>query len=106
MIPNVQVTWRPNLHRLHYEELYRGLPEYVRAAPVLAMRADAVNYLRALRPGKLWVHNPLQMDRIAWVRRWIAALPLYYYYDDVDDDDISDAETVDASSASPPPFFT
>ena len=89
------VEWRPpSLPRLHYEALYRGLPEYMRAPPTVAARDEAVKYLRALRPGADWRHNPLQRDRVAWSRLWIAACPPC--------DDDSDADTVDASSAAAP----
>ena len=76
--------------QLHYERLYRGLPEYARLPPSAARRDDAVKHLRSLRPGGIWLHNALQRDRIAWMRAWISAVPCCD----------SDADTVDASSAS------
>ncbi len=86
------VEWRPPMMpRLHYEALYRGLPEYVRLAPSVLLRADAVTYLKDLHPWDAWQWNPLQRDRIMWVRMWIAAC-------NDDDENASDAETVSLQS--------
>jgi hypothetical protein len=85
------VYWRPStMPWLHYDELYRGLPEYVRLAPDVMRRADAAAYLLSLRPGAAWTKNTLQRHRIIWVRLWIAAC-------NDDKDNASDADTVDTS---------
>ena len=89
--PPVCVEWRPiTMPWLHYDALYRGLPEYVLLAPNVTRRADAAAYLLSLRPGAAWTKNKLQRHRIIWVRIWIAAC-------NDDEDNASDADTVDTS---------
>jgi hypothetical protein len=75
----VQVTWRPPQTFLHYEELYRGIPEYLRAPPVGTYATAAVNYLGAIyrnifpdMPSHL---HCLQNHRVLWIREWLYALP-------------------------------
>jgi hypothetical protein len=82
--PDVPVHWHPPQRFLHYQELYRGIYEYLREPPQRRHVSRAVRYLRAL---KACYHptNTLQGHRILWTQAWLDA---------VDDPEDSDAETV------------
>ena len=90
---SIEVTWRPPLTFLHYNELYHGVYEYLRAPPVPELRSVAVEYLADLQ----YNYNAfdlipnvrrLQGDRITWVREWLKAMPEL-------SGDYSDADTVE-----------
>ena len=72
--PPVQVTWRPPQTYLHYDQLYRGIYEYLRAPPDHQHRAVALHYLHELRASRS-NDNYLQDHRIRWVEEWLKALP-------------------------------
>jgi hypothetical protein len=93
--PPPEVTWRPPQTRLHYNALYYGIYEYLRAPPDAAFLANAQAYLASLirsRGMLLRIDGEyvLQCDRILWVQEWIKAVPF-------DTDACSDADTVDTS---------
>ena len=71
----VWVTWRPPDPDLHYTDLYTGIYEYLREAPVSGREPEAREYLTSLRNNTAApYHSPharLQRDRIAWVRAWL-----------------------------------
>ena len=70
----VEVTWRPRDGSLHYQALYRGIWEYLRAPPSNHRKMDAWRYLAELTSGyKRWA-TPLQRDRIRWTRAWLKML--------------------------------
>ena len=91
--PPLEVTWRPPQTCLHYDALYYGIYEYLRAPPTITLLASAQAYLAGLirsREMLLCVDGEyvLQCHRILWVREWINAIPF-------DNDACSDADTVD-----------
>ena len=93
--PPLEVTWRPPQTCLHYDTLYYGIYEYLRAPPDAAFLANAQAYLASLirsRGMLLRIDGEyvLQCDRILWVQEWIKAVPF-------DTDACSDADTVDTS---------
>jgi hypothetical protein len=86
-----EVTWRPPQIHLHYNELYIGIYEYLRAPPNRRHEAAALVYLADIQQSN---HYPLsanvhyiQNHRILWIREWLKALPF-------DAGECSDAETV------------
>lgn len=84
-LPPLVVTWRPAETYLHYQELYRGIYEYLRAPPDNAYHSSALLYLQYLRQS----YHPgngmcLQLHRIRWVEAWLM---------DLDEPD-SDTDTV------------
>jgi hypothetical protein len=87
----VDVTWRPPQIFLHYDGLYRGIYEYLRAPPSNEKREAALQYLSDIRennpPHPLNPYNFIQHHRILWIVEWIKALP-------DDSGECSDAETV------------
>jgi hypothetical protein len=86
----VEVTWRPPQTFLHYNELYRGIYEYLRAPPSNDKRGVAIQYLNDIRANNTFPSNPwnfIQHHRIIWIEEWLNALP-------DDSDECSDAETV------------
>ena len=74
------VTWRPPETHLHYPELYAGVYEYLREAPVSGREVEARAYLQALNLNLNayqtlpYDFGGLQRDRIAWVRAWLRQL--------------------------------
>jgi hypothetical protein len=60
---------------LHYQELYCGICEYLRAPPDNLYHSRALLYLQDLRrnynPGQTMV---LQLHRIRWTEDWLEAL--------------------------------
>ena len=70
---DIQVNWKPASKHLHYQELYRGVYEFLREPPTRRHFARAVRYIRALKkcyhPG-----NVLQYHRIQWTQAWLDAL--------------------------------
>lgn len=87
----VEVTWRPPQRHLHYNELYRGIYEYLRAPPHNDRREAALRYLNDIRANNVFPYNAstcyMQNDRIQWIQEWIKALP-------DDSGECSDADTV------------
>jgi hypothetical protein len=83
-LPPVRVTWRPPQQYLHYQDLYRGIWDYLRDAPTYENRNHAVLYLHELVDG-FTSNNILQHHRILWTKEWLKAL------DDLD----SDCDTVE-----------
>ena len=86
-------TWLPPQTHLHYQALYRGIYEYLRAPPSPVYHERANAYLVDLianyhRPSISQAH-PLQYHRILWTRAWLHAL-----HQDLLVDYQSDAETV------------
>ena len=77
-VTTVWVEWRPQDTALHYTDLYAGIYESLRKAPVSGMEAQAREYLTALLRNTITPpHSPaarLQRDRIAWVRAWLREL--------------------------------
>ena len=65
------VSWRPPQTHLHYNELYRGVWEYLREPPRRDFEAKARKYLLQLRRT-----TSLERDRIEWVNEWINQLPV------------------------------
>ena len=80
----VEVTWLPPHEDLHYQALYRGLWDYMRAPPSEANKGRALQYLGDLLSGYS-PHNWLQRDRIRWTRAWLRELD--------GEDECSDCET-------------
>ncbi len=74
-IPDIQVTWRPphHLRFLHYQDLYRGIYEYLRAQPSRTYQSRAIKYLHDLQ-ACFHSGNVLQGHRILWVQAWLDAL--------------------------------
>ena len=74
----VWVEWRPPDTALHYTDLYAGIYEFLRKAPVSGMEAHAREYLTALLRNVISPASTqparLQRDRIAWVRAWLREL--------------------------------
>ena len=78
-VKKVWVTWRPPDPLLHYTDLYAGVYEFLREAPVPGRAQGAREYLASLLNNTinntvLLYHSPgaqLQRDRIAWVRAWL-----------------------------------
>ena len=87
----VWITWRPPQQHLHYTDLYAGVWEYLREAPVSGREREAREYLAALLNNAALLNDAalinnalipydtfpgrLQRDRITWVRAWLAELP-------------------------------
>ncbi len=65
------VTWRPPNQSLHYNELYRGLWEFLRMPPKRDLEPRAREYLEMLR---MYPNSHLQRDRIRWVSAWLEGL--------------------------------
>ena len=89
----IEVTWRPPYDFLHYNDLYYGLYEYLRAPPAPEFKDEATNYLADLRRNSLMFDlipeiRRLQNDRIIWVVEWLKAVPN-------NTEDCSDADTVE-----------
>ena len=63
------VSWYPKDPLLHYPQLFRGIYEFVRQPPDIEYLDRAEQYLSLLL---LCPDAPMQRDRIAWVRDWIA----------------------------------
>lgn len=76
MLPDVQVTWwPPEKTFLRYQQLYRGICEFVRRPPDMHNRLRALEYLRALKRGFKPVYGcTLQVHRIMWVEAWLDEL--------------------------------
>lgn len=87
----VEVTWRPPQRHLHYDALYRGIFEFLRAPPNNRYREAALRYLSVLRDNTTPQLRPdiaeMQAHRVQWTLAWFQALP-------DDSDECSDAETV------------
>ena len=83
--PDLTVTWRPPQQFLHYQDLYWGIYEYLRAPPVHEKRCKAVSYLSDLNNGYRSYQLTLQYHRILWTREWLKTF----------DDSDSDADTVE-----------
>jgi hypothetical protein len=87
----VAVTWRPPQRHLHYDALYRGIFEFLRAPPNNRYREAALRYLSIIRENINPQLRPdiakLQAHRVQWTLAWFQALP-------DNSDDCSDAETV------------
>lgn len=66
------VSWSPRDPLLHYPQLFRGIYEYLRQPPELQYLDRARQYLAELLE---YPNAPMQRDRIAWVRDWIAHVP-------------------------------
>lgn len=83
--PDLRPNWiPPGKPSLLYQDLYRGLYEYLLQPPTMARMPAAERYLRQL---KRCYHpsNTLQRDRITWTRAWLDAVS---YADDSDDDTV------------------
>jgi hypothetical protein len=65
------VSWRPSQIHLHYNELYRGVWEFLREPPRRDFEARAREYLLKLKR-----NTALDRDRVEWVKEWIAQLPV------------------------------
>ena len=77
---NIDISWRPPLTYLHYNELYCGIYEYLRAPPDPQFRESAVEYLMDLQQNSVMYNlipkiRRLQTDRIMWVLEWLKAMP-------------------------------
>ncbi len=87
----VQVTWRPPQTYLHYNELYRGIYEYLRSPPSNRYKAAALRYLDDITRNNAYPlsanRHYIQNHRILWIREWLSMLP-------DDEEECSDAETV------------
>jgi hypothetical protein len=87
----VECTWRPPQTFLHYNALYAGIYEYLRAPPDHNYKGRALRYLEGIRESNMHPYstNPhyIQNHRILWIQEWLKALPN-------DQDECSDAETV------------
>lgn len=79
-----RVSWRPQAAGLHYQALYRGVYEWLRAPPRAELRGRAEEYLVALGDGTYG--GQLQRDRIRWTQEWLRELEDEQYW--------SDSETV------------
>ena len=66
-------TWRPPARFLHYQALYRGIYDYLRAPPSHAFHSPALLYLQDLQ-ASYHPMNILQAHRILWVQAWLSAL--------------------------------
>jgi hypothetical protein len=91
MPQSVEVSWRPPQTHLHYNALYCGIYEYLRAPPDPDRRAEAVAYLMDLQENSIRYPlipqmRVLQEHRILWVLEWLGAMP---------EDCASDADTVE-----------
>jgi hypothetical protein len=87
---SVAVSWRPPQTYLHYNELYCGIYEYLRAPPANQYRAQALEYMVNIQQNSI-IRLPeevsrMQRHRIAWIREWLKALPC-------NEQECSDAET-------------
>lgn len=76
LLPDIQVTWWPPAKTfLRYQQLYRGICEFLREPPNMHYRLRALEYLRALRRGFNPVYgSPLQVHRIMWTEAWLDEL--------------------------------
>ncbi len=70
----------------HYQELYRGVYEWLRAPPSLAYRARARAFLVELM-ACYHPFNMVQGHRIQWTREWLEALARDSAGDDEHDSD-------------------
>lgn len=90
-----EITWRPPQVYLHYNELYVGIFEYLRAPPNKQYEADALTYLSDIRRNNIYPFSAnahyIQNHRILWIQEWLKALPY-------DSGECSDAETVTHSA--------
>ena len=90
-----EVTWRPPQVYLHYNELYVGIFEYLRAPPNKHYEAAALTYLSGIRRNNIYPFSAnthyIQNHRILWIQEWLKALP-------DDTGECSDAETVTHSA--------
>jgi hypothetical protein len=66
-------TWRPPARFLHYQALYHGIYDYLRAPPSHAFHSPALLYLQELQ-ASYHPLNVLQLHRILWVEAWLSAL--------------------------------
>lgn len=80
-------TWLPPQPHLHYQALYYGIYEFLRAPPSHVYHDRAVDYLLSLLANYQTSRNVMQSHRILWTREWLDALQ---YQDELD----SDADTV------------
>ena len=88
----VPITWRPPPRYLHYDKLYMGIYEWLRAPPTLSRKNAALEYLTSLRRNILLITTPseirdLQRHRIEWTEAWLTCLQ--------SGDDMSEADTDD-----------
>jgi hypothetical protein len=71
--PDITPNWKPQARYMHYQELYRGVYEYLREPPSHAHHSDALLYLQRLQA----CHhhsNALHTHRIRWAQAWLDAL--------------------------------
>ncbi len=66
-------TWLPPQTHLHYQGLYRGIYEYLRAPPSFVYQGRAAEYLVSLLTC-YHPHDTLQQHRIVWTTAWHNAL--------------------------------
>ena len=85
-LPDLNPTWRPPQQYLHYQELYHGIYEFLRATPSHIYHDRAVDYLMNLL-ACYHTTNVMQGHRILWTREWLDALQ-------TQDEQDSDADTV------------
>jgi hypothetical protein len=87
----VPVTWRPPQPYLHYNELYRGIYEYLRSPPSNRYKTAALRYLDDIIRNNTLPFSAnrhyIQNHRILWIREWLRMLP-------DDEGECSDAGTV------------
>lgn len=86
------ITWRPQQLHLHYNELYMGIYEWLRAPPCLSRKNEALQYLASLRQSLQHMQfecevRTLQQHRVQWTEEWLACLQ--------QEDSMSDADTED-----------
>lgn len=76
-------TWLPPQRHLHYQELYHGIYEWLRAPPCDFYQEQANEYVQQLI---LCYHpsNVLQHHRIQWANAWLGALRQEGYESDAD----------------------
>ena len=86
---NIEPSWLPPQPHLHYQSLYRGIYEWLRAPPSYVYHERAAEYLSALLTC-YYPANVLQYHRIQWTTAWLNAL--------VQDGYGSDADTVVGAS--------
>ena len=86
----VEVTWRPPQTLLHYNELYLGIFEYLRAPPNDDFREDALDYLGSIIENNGVSYHPsvrrMQFHRIMWIHEWLKVLH--------ERDELSESDTV------------
>ncbi len=74
-LPPLAITWQPPQPYLHYQELYRGIYEYLRAPPDNLYHSRALVYLQDLRRNYFPENGMvLQLHRIRWTEAWLEAL--------------------------------